>query len=245
MLYLHSILKEVKKGEYIDCVYVLDAKSTDVGRQLSNSSTLNRQVARNGNPYVILYIKDRSLINFEKANVFYYYKSIDDLVFLRDGYGTKYLKINGRVFEEYPNICISTNNIIPADSKSGIVFDTSELYPYNDYFKSQFTSFAGKSNIPLRHTSVQEFQDTFDIIDIGSKLQYKRLYDSPYDKFQINVFINDIDEAFNIPAYLTPTMAKMMEEGYIFDITVSEVIPGDEEKGFNAGIRVTIKGFKK
>ena len=76
------------------------------------------------------------------------------------------------------------------------------------------------------------------------ELKYKRVYDSPHDKYQVNVFIDDIDDVFNIPAYLTPTMGQMIDEGYTFEITVVAVPQSDEEKGLNAGIRVDIKGVR-
>ena len=124
------------------------------------------------------------------------------------------------------------------------MFDTADIYSYNEYFKNEFLSFDGKKNVPLRNTSSSVFQEDYDLIEVGTSLRFERIYNSPHDKYQINVFIDDLEEVFNIPAYLTPTMGKMIDDGYSFEITVASVPARDEEKGFNAGIRVNIVGKK-
>lgn len=244
---MHTFLRDLKKGQFVDCVYLIDYRSSDIERQLKDSTVYERQIASNGNRYIVLRIKDCSLVNFESAQVYFYYNNESDFAFLRDGSSGKsaYIKIKGKAFSEYPNVRLGANQIIPTNTDPSITFDTSDLYPYNDYFRDQFLSPSGKVNVPLRHTSSQAFQEDYDLIDIGAKLHYQRVFDSAYDRSQINVFIDDMDESFTIPAYLSPTMAKMIDDGYAFDITVTDVTPRDEEKGFNAGIRVCIRGIKQ
>lgn len=234
---MHSFLKKLKVNDLVDCVYFVNYKYSYVS---------SPKTASNGNKYVLLRIKDASLENNESAVVFYYYKNDSDIAFLQENYEgrTAYLKINGRCFGAYPDIKISSNLIIPANEKSGIVFDTSNLFAYSDYHKNKLLSVEGLTGVALRHTSSDVFQDLYDIISIGNKLSFKRIFDSPHDKYQINVFIDDIDEIFNVPAYLTPTMAKLIDEGYKFEIIVTDIPPRDETANLNAGIRVTIKGMK-
>ena len=234
---MHSFLKKLKTNDFIDAVYYVNYKYSYVS---------SPKTASNGNKYVLLRIKDASLENNESATVFFYYKNDSDIAFLQENYEgrTVYLKINGRCFGTYPDIKISSNLIVPANEKSGIVFDTSDLFSYSDYYRNKLLSVAGLTNVALRHTSSDVFQDLYDIISIGKKLKFKRIFNSPYDKYQINVFIDDIDEVFNIPAYLTPTMATLIDEGFKFDIIVTDVPPRDESANLNAGMRVTIKGMK-
>ena len=231
---MHIFLKNLKKSDGFDSVYYINYK---------NSFISSPKTAINGNKYVILKIKDASLKENEYATVFYYYKNESDISFLQEGYGcrTSYLKIRGKCFEEYPNIKISTNTIVSAKD---IIFDTSNLFPYSENLKKTLLSTEGMQNVRIRHTSANEFQDLYDIINVGDKLTYERIFNSPHDKYQINVFINDIDEVFNIPAYLTPTMACLIDDGYKFDIIVTNIPPRDDEKSINAGLKVSIKGVK-
>lgn len=234
---MHKFLKKLNVNDVVDCVYVVNYKYSNVS---------SPKIARNGNKFLTLRIKDASLANNESATVLYYYNSDSEIDFLQEGYNgrTSYLKISGRCFGAYPNIQISSNSIIPANEKSGIIFDTSNLYAFSDYFKNELLSVEGKSNVALRHTSCDAFQNDYDLISVGTRLEYKRILNSEHDKYQINVFIENIDDVFNIPAYLTPTMAKLIDDGYKFTITVINVPPKDDESGLNAGIRVNIKGVK-
>ncbi len=234
---MHTFLKSLKINDYIDCVYYVNYKYSNVS---------SKMIASNGNKYVILKIKDASLENNEFATVFYYYKNEAEIIFLQEGYKnrTAYLKIYGRCFETYPFIKIVSNSIIRANRDSDIIFDTSNLFAYSDYYKNRLLSIDGLTGVALRNTSSAIFQENFFVIAIGDKLRYERIKDSPYDKYQINVFVEYIDEVFNIPAYLTPTMGKLIDEGYKFEITVTDIPPRDESLNFNAGIRVSIKGMK-
>lgn len=234
---MHSFLKKLKVNDFVDDVYYVNYKYSYVSTP---------KTASNGNKYVLLRIKDASLENNESASVFFYYKNDSDIACLQENYEgrTAYLKINGRCFGSYPDIKISSNSIVPANEKSGIVFDTSNLFAYSEYYKNKLLSVEGLTNVALRHTSSDVFQDLYDIISIGKKLSFKRIFDSPHDKYQINVFIEDIDEVFNVPAYLTPTMAILIDDGYKFDIVVTDIPPRDETANLNAGLRVTIKGMK-
>ncbi len=228
---MHKYLKNLKKGEYVDSVYLVKNQSKEIIK------------ASNGNKYIVFKISDASLENLENASLLLFFDSLDDVKFLNSENNKYkfYLKINGKCVSEYPNIKITSNRVVPANEKTGIVFDTSNLYPYNEYFKNELLSYLGKQNVPLRHTSSKAFQNDFDLIDIGTNLKYERVKNSIHDKYQINVFIDYIDDVFNIPAYLTPTMGKMIDDGYKFQITVSNILPSDEEKGIKAGIRVNIK----
>ena len=234
---MHSFLRKLKLNDVVDCVYYANYKYSDVYLP---------KIAGNGNKFVILRIKDASLENNELATVFYFYKNHYDISFFQENYAgrTAYLKIVGRCFGSYPDIKIYSNLIVPANKESGIIFDTSDIFAFSDYYKNKMLSFGGLTGVALRHTSSDVFQDLYDIISVGSKLNYKRVFNSPYDKYQINVFIKDIDETFNIPAYLTPTMAKLIDTGYMFEIVVTDIIPRDESINRNAGIRVTIKGIR-
>ena len=238
---MHLFLKELRKGQFVDCVYLLDQKSTDIHRQLSEPIK-SKHIASNGDPYVILSIKDNSLENFETAKVFFYYSDESELTFLKEW--VAYIKVVGKVFGEYPQIAISSAHVIPARADHSIKFDTSDLYGVNEYFRKQLSSVAGKENVALRNTSSKAFQDDYDLVELGAMLEYERIFDSPYDRNQINVYIDDIEDRFTIPAYLSPTMAQMIDEGYKFSITVTNVTNPDVEKGIRAGIRVTIKGMR-
>ena len=241
---MHSFLKQLKKGQVIDCVYLVDRKGTDIQRQLSEP-VKSTHIASNGNPYVILSIKDRSLVNFEAAKVFFYYSDESELTFLIErGSYIKYVKVVGKVFSEYPNVKISSSNVLPTSACPSAQFDTSDLYGISEYLRNQLLSFEGKENVALRNTSSEAFQDNYDIIDLGSQLSYERVSDSPYDSSQINVYIDDIEDRFTIPAYLSPTMAQLIDEGYKFNITVTKVTEPDPERGIRAGIRVTIRGSR-
>lgn len=236
----HSLLKDLKNGSRVDCVYHINFKFTDVNSVFTS---------KNGNKFIVLKVEDKSLLNYDKrASVFLFFNNESEIDFLKEDYvgRTSYVKVTGVCFSCYPDeIKISAESVIPATDANGIVFDTSNIYGYNDYFKNEFLSFSGKKNVALRNTSSKAFQEDYDLIEIGSKLKYKRIYNSPHDKYQINVFIDDIDDVFNIPAYLTPTMGKMIDDGYSFEIVVAAVPGRDDEKGFNAGIRVDIKGAKQ
>lgn len=232
---MHKFLKSLRTNEYFESVYLVDYKRSHVN---------DVKVSSKGNKYIFLKIKDSSMESEEYATVLYFYKKKDDILFLQetnDG-RTRYLKINGKCIKTEPIIIIS-NNIVPANKDSGIIFDTSNLYTYDNSYEIALLSQTGM-NVSLRHTSVKAFQDDFDIIDIGCELKYKRIINSPYDRYQINVIIEDIDEIFNIPAYLTPTMGKMIDEGYVFKIVVTKVHPKDINQNKNAGIVVNIRGSK-
>lgn len=244
----HIFLHSLKKEDMVDCVYYLNIKWTKIEEQLENPEIKNKQISRSGSRYVKLLVSDRSLYvnnNMKYATVFFYYQNISDLDFLRDGCKnrTAYIKVNGRCFSTDP-IMLSSNHIIPATEENHIIFDTSNLFPYREDYRNQLLSVEGMQNISLRHTSSQIFQDDYDIISIGDELEYRRLDNSPFDKNQINVFIDGLEETFNIPAYLTPTMAQMIVDGYRFKIIVSNIIEPNEEKGYSAGIRVNIRGIK-
>lgn len=235
----HLLLKELKYGDRVDCVYHINFKFTKVN---------NVYTSVKGNKFIVIKIEDKSLTILDKlASLFVFFNDEKEIDFLKEDYRgrTSYIKVSGVCISSYPNdIKISAEKVVPATEENGIVFDTSDLYGFNDYFKNQFLSSEGKKSIALRNTSSKAFQDDYDLIEIGSKLKYKRVYDSPHDKYQVNVFIDDIDDVFNIPAYLTPTMGQMIDEGYTFEITVVAVPQSDEEKGLNAGIRVDIKGVR-
>lgn len=233
---MHKFLKDLKINEYFECVYVIDYNKSEVD---------NVKVSSNGNKYITLRIKDSSMRNDECAKVLYFYKKEEDILFLQDSYDgrTRYLKINGKCVKTEPIITLFSSDIVPTNKDKSIVFDTSNLYVYNSCYENMLLSQTGM-NVPLRHTSAKAFQDDFDIIDIGSELKYKRIINSPYDKYQINVFIDDIDEVFNIPAYLTPTMGKMIDNGYVFKIIVTKIHSKDTNQNKNAGIIVNIRGSK-
>ncbi|MDD7607595.1 MAG: hypothetical protein SPJ52_02995 [Candidatus Enterosoma sp.] len=234
---MHKFLKNLTINEIVDSVYFIDYKHSLISKP---------RISSNGNKYVIFKCKDASLSNFETASIYFYFNNISDIKPFEDGFEGRscYAKITGRCFSDYPNIKISSSLIIPANEKSRIVFDTSDLFSYSDYYRNKLLSVEGLTNVALRHTSSDAFQDLYDIISIGKKLKFKRVFNSPHDKYQINVFIDDIDEVFNVPAYLTPTMATLIDEGYKFDIIVTDVLPRDESANLNAGMRVTIKGMK-
>lgn len=233
---VHSFLKNLKPNDLVDCVYHIVFK-------YSHPDTI--RTAKNGNKYILLAIEDGSLSSNEKrASLFFYFDDESKASFLKkDSQNrTSYIKVRGECFRaDQNNIALSTHDCVPADDASGIIFDTSNLYAFNELYKTQLLSLEGKTNVPLRHTSSAKFQEDFDLIEVGAELSYKRATNSPHDKYQINVFIKDIDDTFNVPAYLSPTMGRMADEGYTFSIVVTRVPPRDEEKDLNAGIRVTIK----
>lgn len=233
---MHSFLKELKVNDLVDCVYHINFKYSD----------LTPRTSKNGNNFIVLKVEDKSLTNYDKrASVFVFFNSPTEIDFLTKEGRTSYVKVQGRCFRaDSDDISISAEKVIPATEENNIVFDTADIYPYNEYFKNEFLSFGGKKNVPLRNTSSSVFQEDYDLIEVGTSLRFERIYNSPHDKYQINVFIDDLEEVFNIPAYLTPTMGKMIDDGYSFEITVASVPARDEEKGFNAGIRVNIVGKK-
>lgn len=69
---MHTFLKSLKINDYIDCVYYVNYKYSNVS---------SKMIASNGNKYVILKIKDTSLENNEFATVFYYYKNEAEIIF--------------------------------------------------------------------------------------------------------------------------------------------------------------------
>lgn len=229
---MHTFIKDLKNKEIVDGIYFVNYKNTNVN---------NIYKAKNGNKYIILKIKDASLSNNECCALFYYFNDESDIAFLKDDFKGRspYIKIYGRCFSTFPDAIIFSNNVVSA---KGMVFDTSNLFSYSEYFEMQLLSYEGKLNVPLRNTSSEAFQSDYDLIDEGTELRFERIYNSPYDKYQINVFIDGIDERFNIPAYLSPTMGKLIDEGYKFKIIVQS-IPAKTET-MNAGIRVKIKGSK-
>ena len=235
----HSFLKELKVGDVVSCVYHANFKLSKINPPGD---------ASNGKKFVILSIEDNSVgLNIKNASAFIFFDDDREIAFLKDDYPnrTSYFKIEGKCFKAYPdNIGITVYSIVPAGNDSDIVFDRSDLFPFNPNVKSELLSLQGKKNMRMAHTSVDSFQQDYDLIDIGTKLDYKRIYNSPHDRNQVDVIIPGINEKFSIPAYLSPTIGKMIDEGYKFDITVSAIPPRDEAKGFNAGIRVDIKGFK-
>lgn len=238
----HSFLKNLKPNETIDCVY----------RIIYNYSNFDDvRPSSNGKKFVIFRIEDKSLAGTNlRATVLYFFENEDAISYFKKSNSkrSQYIKISGRCYKRddtYNTISISTSNIVPATEENGIVFDTSNLYAFDETLKTEFLSFEGKTNIRLAHTSAEAFQEDFDLVEIGSKLQYERVYDSPHDKYQINIYLDNIDEVFNIPARITPTMGTMIDNGYSFEIIVTDVFSRDEEKGMSAGIRVKIRGKKQ
>lgn len=233
----HSFLKTLEKAESVNCVYYLNFKLSDIDKQL-----LSPRRSKNGNPYILLRIRDNSLAWNESASVFFYFSSESQLEFLKNR--SPYVLISGRVWGEYPNIAINANNVTSAGMDSGIVFDTGDLYAFDPKLQAELLSPLGKTGVRIRHTIIDEFQDNSDLIQEGMRLKYKRIHGSPYDRYQINVFIDGLDEVFNIPAWVTPTMATLIDQGYVFDIVVTAVTGRDEENGINAGLAVSIRGRK-
>lgn len=237
----HTFLKSAKNGSAIDCVYYVIYKISNIDNQLSNP-----KLSKNGDKYILLRVKDNSMARNESAAVFYFYKNERDVAFLRSDYEGRspYIKVKGSVFGTYPEVKISSSKIVSAGIGSGIVFDTGDIYAFDSKLKDELLSPLGKSGIHIRHTSINEFQDNSDLIEEGMELKYERLTESPYDRYQINIFIDGLDEVFNVPAWVTPTMATLIDQGYRFSIIVSEITERDEDNGVNSGLVVTIKGTK-
>lgn len=224
----HSFLNELKEGQFVDCVYYVSKKS--------------KRVNKNGTKYVMLSVKDNSLGkdslgNNIYATVYYYYNNEADLEFLLKE-ETKYLKIRGKCFKVSPEICLYSYSIMLADSKSGIVFNRANLFSYSKKYEEKLLSEDGMT-INLRHTSCDEFQTKFTSLDKSKILIPIRNRNSEHDSFQVDVRVDGINELLSIPAYLTPTMGKLMDEGYDFQIYVDDVTEKKDDEA-NAGLKVTI-----
>lgn len=234
----HIFLKDLKNGDFVNSVYCVDFRYSNIDTPL---------IATNGSKYIKFSIKDNSIARNDKpAKVFFFFEKDEDIAFLKnENNRTRYYLISGKCFRADSNdIAISTTSITPANEESGIVFDRADLFPFDENVKNELLSIQGKTNIGLSHTSIESFQEDYDLVDRNTKLEYERVLGSPHDRYQVNIKIPGVEGEFNIPAYLSPTIGKLVDDGYKLDITVSEILAKNEEKGHNAGIRVTIKAYR-
>lgn len=236
----HAFLNKLSKGDIIDSIYLFDSKASQFDTRIGNPYH-----SKSGTPYVILKVYDNSLEYPNRASIFVPFSDPNELSFLssNSSFPARYLRIVGEVMGIFPSIQIWGKSVSIANAASGIVFDTSDLYSPSSYFRNKLVSSLGLENVALRHTSIESCQENLDIIGPQTELRYERIINSPYDRNQINVYLPEVDEPLCIPAYLTPTISQLFDDGYTIQVSITDILEG--ENGKFGGIRVRIIAKKK
>lgn len=234
----HQSLDSLAINQTISCVYPV--LYFDKNKKEKINYEHNVKTAKTGNSYLILEIFDKTM---PRLTCYFFFKSEEELepIFKR---ASNYFLIKGSTFIYKDRICIRATSVIDIRNKcfdEPLVFNTANFYSYDEWQEKALLSPEGKK-ITLVHTGTDDFQDNVDAcVDINDELEYKRVLNSPYDTFKIDVFVSGCDEPLSIPAYITPTMATLIDKGHRFKIIVIDKRCSDKVEDSNVGLVVNIK----